>query len=82
MAPFVHFKVARNRASPVPFRRDYGEGAAIVEFLGRPIIIESLVAEQRGAHNGRLSTPGPLPMVTAGNKRTTQPIAMPIATLR
>jgi hypothetical protein len=46
------------------------------------VIIESLVAEQRGAHNGRLSTPGPLPMVTAGNKRTTQPIAMPIATLR
>jgi hypothetical protein len=53
-----------------------------VEFLARPIIIESLVSEQRGAHNGRLSTPGPLPMVTAGNKRTTQPIAMPIATLR
>jgi len=57
------------------WRQDIGVGGGPSRLIAR--------FSSRGAHNGRLSRPGPsLAMVTAWNKRTKQPIAMPIATLR
>jgi uncharacterized protein with PIN domain len=44
MTPFGYFEVARNRASPVPFRRD--DGAPLIQRGAQPIIVEGLVAEK------------------------------------
>jgi hypothetical protein len=44
MTPFGYFEVARNRASPVPLRRD--DGAPLIQRGAQPIIGEGLVAEK------------------------------------
>jgi hypothetical protein len=84
MTPFVHFKVARHRASPVPFRRDHREGAAIVKFLAPPIIVESLVADRRGdldPVDQRRHADAVVPVSGSSTKRAKLPSALTNATI-
>ncbi len=48
MTPFVHFKVARNRAGPLSFRRDRGTSAPLIQRGAQPFIGDGLVAEKCG----------------------------------
>ncbi|MGH6869079.1 MAG: pentapeptide repeat-containing protein, partial [Methylocella sp.] len=65
MTPFGHFKVARNRARPIAFRRDDGAGAPLIQLGARPIIVEGASALPKGspgsASNAMASIKGATP---------------------
>jgi len=46
MAPAVHVEVTFDGLGPIGFRRDDGNGAAVVQFGAQPIHIEGFVGEQ------------------------------------
>jgi hypothetical protein len=44
--PAVHGEIARNVPLAIGFKRDHSEGAAIVELAAKPIVVETVVADQ------------------------------------
>jgi hypothetical protein len=51
MAPTVHGEVAGNGCLAIGLGRDHGECPALVEFVAKPVVVESLVADQRADHD-------------------------------
>ena len=47
MAPFVHFGIMRDSAGPVGLGRDDRCSAAFIEVGAQPVVVESLVADER-----------------------------------
>jgi hypothetical protein len=53
MSPFVHLEIAIDGRLSVGFRRNDGDGAAVVEFGAQPIVVEGFVGEQSAERDTR-----------------------------